>query len=461
MMVILDGTIVNIALPSIRRQLHFSATGLEWVIAAYALAFGGLLLLGGRSGDLYGRRRMFIVGVSLFTLASLAGGLAQDPAMLVAARVAQGVGGAIASPTALALIQSTFAEGRPRARAMGVYASMSAVGGSLGLLLGGILTDVASWRWILFVNVPIGLVVAVSARFVLVSTPPTRSGRLDLPGALSVTMGMSALVYGLSNAATSGWADAGTAGALAVAAALLGTFVWIESRSPHALMPLGIFAERNRAGAYLVMLCLAGGMFGTFFFMTQYVQDILGYSPLRAGVAFLPMTFMIGATGITVSRLVGRIGTRRPMTVGPLFVFGGLMWLSFAGVGSAYSSVILPLVLVAFGMGCTFVPLTLTVMARVRPQEAGLASALLNTGQQIGGSLGLAVLVTVATTVTAHAHAASGHQAITSGYDMAFRVASGIALAGFCVAAAVIRRAPATVRAGEAGRSVELEPAGL
>src|SRR5579862_670158 len=234
MMVILDGTIVNIALPSIQRELHFSSSGLEWVIAAYALAFGGLLLLGGRSGDLFGRRRMFVIGVAIFTGASLLGGLAPNSAMLIAARVAQGVGGAIASPTALALIQSTFPEGRERARAMGVYAAMSGAGGSLGLLLGGILTDVASWRWVLFVNVPIGAAVALGAPRVLATTP-TRPGRLDLPGALSVTVGMSSLVYGLSHAATSGWSNGVTVGALVVAVTLLATFIAVETRSSHAL----------------------------------------------------------------------------------------------------------------------------------------------------------------------------------------------------------------------------------
>jgi EmrB/QacA subfamily drug resistance transporter len=450
MMVILDGTIVNIALPSIRQQLHFSSTSLEWVITAYALAFGGLLLLGGRSGDLFGRRRMFTIGVVVFTAASLLGGFATDQAWLIAARVAQGVGGAIASPTALALIQNTFPEGRERSRAMGVYAAMSGAGGSLGLLLGGILTDVASWRWVLFVNVPIGLAVALAAPRVL-GTTPTRTGRLDLPGALSVTLGMTSLVYGLSRAATSGWSDGVTWAALGAATALLALFVVIERVSPHALMPLHIFSDRNRAGSYVIMLTLAAAMFATFFFITQFVQDILGYSPLKAGVAFLPMTIGIGGTANVMSRVVGRIGVRRPMTAGPLVVSGGLLWLSFVGVHAGYVSIIGPLMLLAIGMGSTFVPLTLTVMSRVKQGEAGLASALLNTGQQIGGSLGLAVLVTVATSVTAghlasagHAATPAGHtlllhQAVTSGYQAAFRIGSLIAFVGFVVATTVIR----------------------
>ena len=449
MMVILDGTIVNIALPSIQRELHFAPANLEWVINAYALAFGGLLLLGGRTGDLFGRRRMFSIGVGIFTVASLLGGFATSSTWLISARVLQGVGGAIASPTALALITSTFAEGRERSRAMGVYAAMSGAGGSLGLLLGGILTDVASWRWVLFVNVPIGTVVALAAPRVLGRTE-TRAGRLDLPGALSVTLGMTSLVFGLSRAATAGWSDTLTVGALTLAGVLLASFVAIEANSPYALMPLRIFAKRNRAGAYAIMLALASAMFGTFFFITQFVQNILGYSPLKAGVAFLPMTFGIAITANVMSRLVGRIGARRPMTVGPLLVAGGLLWLSFLGIHAGYASFIGPLVLVAVGMGSTFVPLTLTVMAGVKRTEAGLASALLNTSQQIGGSLGLAVLVTVASSVTAgrlatiHGsggalHHALVNQAVTSGYGMAFRVAALIAFGGFVVAAFVVR----------------------
>jgi EmrB/QacA subfamily drug resistance transporter len=350
------------------------------------------------------------------------------------------VGGAIASPTALALIQNTFPDPHERARAMGVYAAMSGAGGSLGLLLGGVLTDVASWRWVLFVNVPIGLAVAIAAPFVL-ATSEAKPGRLDLPGALSVTVGMSLFVYALSHAAAHGWATAGTFGPLAAAVVLLVAFVLVELRSPHALMPLRIFADRDRAAAYAIMLCLASAMFGTFFFITQFVQDILGYSPLRAGVAFLPMTFAIGGTSMLMSRLVSRIGMRRPMTVGPLLASGGLLLLSLLTVHSGYGAVILPLLMIAVGMGCTFVPLTLTVMQRVAPQEAGLASALLNTSQQIGGSLGLAVIVTVAsafTTVVA-GHAPT-HAAVTHGYDAGFRVASLVALCGFVLAAVVLRR---------------------
>lgn len=465
LMVILDGTIVNVALPSIQRALHFSAAGLEWVVAAYALTFGGLLLLGGRSGDLFGRRRMFTIGVGIFALASLLGGLAPNSALLIVARMLQGVGGAIASPTALALIQNTFPEGRERARAMGVYAAMSGAGGSLGLLLGGVLTDLVSWRWVMFVNVPIGVLVALAAPRFLPENE-TRPGRLDLPGAVSVTAGMTSVVYGFTRAATAGWSDPLTMASLGLGLVLLGVFLRIEATSPHALMPLRILADRTRSGAYLVMLGLAAGMFGAFFFLSQYVQDVLGYSPLEAGFAFLPMTVGIGVTANVLARTVGRIGTRRPMIIGPALGAAGLFWLSFARVGSGYLSILGPVVLIALGMGTTFLPLTLTVMSKVERSEAGLASALLNAAQQIGGSLGLSVVVTVAASVTAArrvvlTHAAGAlagqpgvargiaHQAVTSGYDAGFRVASVIALAAFLVAALVIRDRRSSVEPDE------------
>ncbi|MHB8341600.1 MAG: MFS transporter [Mycobacteriales bacterium] len=456
LMVVLDATIVNIALPSMQRALHFSPTGLEWVINAYALAFGGLLLLGGRSGDLYGRRRMFIVGIALFSVASLAGGFAIDQAWLITSRVAQGVGGAIASPTALSLIANTFAEGAPRNRAMGVYAAMSGAGAAIGLLLGGVLTDLASWRWVFFVNVPIGSVLALLAPRVLAESD-TRPGRLDLPGALSVTGGMTLLVYGLARAATHGWGSLGTSGALVVAAGLLALFLVIEARSPQPLMPLRIFADRNRSGAYVIMLCLGAAVFAMFFFLTQFVQNILGYSPLAAGFAFLPVSFAIAITAGVTSRLVGRFGTRRPMTLGPLAAAGGLLWLSFLHVGSSYPTDLLPpMLLLAAGMGLSFVPLTLTAVSGVRGEDAGLASALLNTGQQIGGSLGLAVLVTVATTITSHrlrggVAAGGAHRAleyaVAAGYSGAFRVGALIALLAFVAALTTIR-----VRGGEVSR---------
>ncbi len=441
LMVVLDATIVNVALPSIQRALHFSPTDLEWVINAYAVAFGGLLLLGGRAGDLFGRRRVFVAGMVVFTLGSLAGGLALDATWLVAARALQGVGGAIASPAALSSIADTFPEGPSRNRAMGVYSTVAGAGGAIGLLLGGVLTELTSWRWILFVNVPIGLVLALLAPRVLAASEG-RPGRLDLPGALTASGGMALLVYGLSRAAAHGWGDRPTVAALAAAGGLLAVFVGIEARSPHALMPLRVFANRNRSGAYLVMLALAAAVFSMFFFLTQFVQNVLGFGPLMAGVAFLPVSLGIVLTSNLTARLVDRIGVRRPLMLGPLLVTTALLWLSRIDDRVSYlSGVLAPMLLLAVGMGMTFVPLTLSAVSRIRREEAGLASGLLNAGQQVGGSVGLALLVTVASAVTGNlaGHGATPGQAVTAGYGRAFEVAALIAFGAFLLAAIVVR----------------------
>jgi len=445
LMVILDATIVNIALPSIQRALNFSPTGLEWVINAYSLTFGGLLLLGGRAGDLFGRRRMFATGIVLFTLGSLAGGLATSDVWLIVARAAQGIGAAIVAPTALSLIADTFSEGAARNRALGVYAAVAGAGGAAGLLLGGILTDFASWRWVLFVNVPIGVVLAIAAPRVL-ATSNRRPGRLDLPGALTATAGMVLLVYGLSRAATHGWTDTMTLTSLGVAVLLLLLFVGIELRSKHALMPFSIFGHRNRNGAYALSLVIGVAVFGVFFFLTQFVQNILGFSPLQAGIAFLPLTAAIIVTSQVVARVVGRFGPRRFITAGPLLVAGGLFWLSRINDQTSYfPGLVGPMLLIAIGMGNIFVPLTLMAVSGARPEESGLASALLNVGQQIGGSIGIALLGTVAATVTknqllghAPTHAAV-NQALASGYGAGFELAAALALGGFALALAVIR----------------------
>jgi EmrB/QacA subfamily drug resistance transporter len=457
LMVVLDATIVNVALPSIQRALQFSPTGLEWVINAYSLTFGGLLLLGGRAGDLFGRRRMFVAGIVLFTIGSLAGGFATSAAWLIIARAAQGIGAAIVAPTALSLIADTFAEGPHRNRALGVYAAVAGAGGAAGLLLGGLLTDFASWRWVLFVNVPIGVVLAIAAPRVLAATQ-RRPGRLDLPGALTVTAGMVLLVYGLSRAATYGWTDSMTLTALGLAVVLLLVFVAIESRSQHALMPFSIFAQRNRNGAYALSLIIGVAVFGVFFFLTQYVQNILGFSPLLAGIAFLPMTAAIIVTSQVVARLIGRIGPQRFITVGPLFVAGGLFWLSRIDGHTSYAAGLVgPMLLIAVGMGNIFVPLTLMAVAGTRPNETGLASALLNVGQQIGGSIGIALLGTIAATTTTNrlvgvppTHTAV-NQALTAGYGAGFLAATAIAILGFVIAITVFRarRAPQAARTEE------------
>lgn len=445
LMVVLDATIVNIALPSMQRALHFSPTGLEWVINAYTLAFGGLLLLGGRAGDLLGRRRMFVVGLLIFSLGSLAGGLATTAAWLIAARAAQGVGAAIIAPTVLSLIADTFPEGAPRNRAMGIYAAMAGAGGAIGLLLGGIITSYLSWRWVLFVNVPIGLLLALGGPRVLAATQ-ARPGRFDLPGALTVTGGMTLLVYGLNRAATDGWSNNVTIGIFAVAAALLAAFLFIEVRSEQPLMPLRIFAHRNRSAAYALSLAIGVALFGMFFFLTLFVQNILGYSPIRAGLAFLPATAAIILTAGLVSQLVGRIGTRLPITLGPLVVAGGLFWLSRMTEHTTYVwGVLGPMVTLGVGMALIFVPLSLTVVSGMQTRELGLASALLNVGQQVGGSIGLALLGTIAATVTKNqlqtvipTPSAITH-AVVSGYSAALLMSTAIAFAGFVVALLVVR----------------------
>src|ERR1700674_1482961 len=452
LMVVLDATIVNIALPSIQRALQFTPTGLEWVINAYALTFGGLLLLGGRAGDLFGRRRMFVVGIVVFTLGSLAGGFATNATWLIAARAAQGVGAAIVAPTALSLIADTFREGSERNRALGVYGAVAGAGGALGLLLGGVLTNFASWRWVLFVNVPIGIALAIVAPRVLAASPG-RDGRLDLPGALTATGGMVLLVYGLSRAATYSWTDTMTLTSLGLAAALLLVFLAIESRSQHALMPFNIFAQRNRNGAYVLSLVIGVAVFGVFFFLTQFVQNILGFSPVVAGLAFLPMTATIIITAQVVARLVGRVGPRPFITVGPLLVAAGLFWLSQLNDQTTYlTGIVGPMLLIAVGMGNIFVPLTLMAVAGPTFEDSGLASALLNVGQEIGGSIGIALLGTIAATTTKNqlagvvpTHAAVIH-ALAAGYGAGFQIAVLIALFGFAVALAVFRspRVPRT-----------------
>ncbi|HTP14364.1 MAG TPA: MFS transporter [Streptosporangiaceae bacterium] len=472
LMVVLDATIVNVALPHIQRALGFSGSGLEWVITAYAVTFGGLLLLGGRSGDLLGRRRIFITGLLLFSAASLAGGFATSQTWLLTARAVQGVGGAMIAPTALALIMTTFPEGPPRNRAMGVYAAMSGGGAAVGLIAGGLLTSYLSWRWVLFVNVPIGILVALAAPYVL-SESPRRPGRLDLPGAITGTGGVALLVYGLSNASTdqaglSHWGDAKVVASLVAAAVLLVSFVFIESQSKHALLPLRLLRNRNRSGAYLMMLCLATAMFGIFFFLTIFVQEVLGYSALKSGVAFLPFAGMIVVVSGIVSQLISRTGARPLMLTGGAVTTIGMYWFSHINEHSSYASGLLgPMLVTSAGLGMLFVPLSLVALSRVRGEDSGVASSLLNTGQQVGGAIGLAALGTVTWSAVAGsirhqvaqaaaAAARSGHQlpaskpgaappaavlnhALTVGISRGFMLAAGIALLAFVIAVVAIR----------------------
>ncbi|HEX6454444.1 MAG TPA: MFS transporter [Trebonia sp.] len=466
LMVVLDATIVNVALPHIQRALGFSGTSLEWVISVYAVSFGGLMLLGGRAGDLLGRRRVLVAGLLLFAAASLAGGFATSQAWLLIARAVQGAAGAMVAPTALALITTTFAEGPARNRAMGVYAAMSGGGAAIGLLAGGLLTAYVSWRWVLFVNVPIGIGVAAAAKCVLPESA-RRVGRFDLAGTITGTAGVALLVYGLSNAGTdqhgiSHWADTRVVASLAVSAVLLVTFVVTERRSRHALMPLRIFADRSRSAAFVIMLIVAAVLFGTLFFMTLFMQVVLGYSALKSGLAFLPFAgTLVAASGI-VSNLITRTGARPLLLAGAAITTGGMYWFSRIGAHATYAGGLLgPIMVTAAGIGTVFVPLSLVALNRVREEDSGLASSLLNAGQQIGGAIGLTALGTVTWTEAANSlrglaargavAARPGHaprpgqlpvswydNALAAGVSRGFLVAAGFALVMLVISALAI-----------------------
>jgi EmrB/QacA subfamily drug resistance transporter len=486
LMVVLDATIVNIALPHIQSALHFSTTGLSWVLNAYTLTFGGLLLLGGRAGDILGRRRVFITGILLFSLASLLGGVATSSAWLLAARALQGVGGAIASPTALALITTNFAEGPARNRAFGVYAAVSGSGAAVGLLAGGMLTEWLSWRWVLFVNVPIGILIALLAPLYIAESE-RRAGRFDVAGALTSTLGMGSLVYGFIRAAQEGWSDSVTIVAFVAAAVLLAAFLTIETRTRQPITPLHMFRNRNRSGSYAIMLGLAASLFGMFFFLTLFVQNVLGYSPLKAGLAFLPISGIIIVTAQVVARLVPTVGPKRLMVAGALFASGGLAWLSRITVNSGYLDGLLgPMLVFGLGLGCLFVPLTLTAVSGVRREESGAASSLLNAMQQVGSSLGLSILVTVFGTAsrneatsllrrflatatpaqraqfqrTGQVPTAVSHQVLAHGISVAFEFAVLFALAALVISLVVIRATPAGPPGDATAQPVTAERAG-
>ena len=466
LMVVLDATIVNVALPHIQQALGFSGSGLEWVVNAYAVTFGGLLLLGGRAGDILGRRRVFVFGLLLFSGASLLGGFATSEWWLLTARAVQGVGGAVVAPTALALITTNFPEGGERNRAFGVYAAMAGAGSAVGLLLGGILTTYASWRWCFFVNVPIGILVAAAAPRVLAESP-RRPGRIDVAGAVTGTGGVALLVYGLSKAATgpdgvSHWGDAQVLASLATSVVLLVSFVLIELRSSRPLLPMRVLADRNRSGAYLIMLCVATGLFGLFFFLTLFIQNVLGYSAIRAGIAYLPFAVGVVLASGLASQLVRRIGPRPLIVAGSAMVAGGMFWFSRLTEHAGYASHLLgPQLVSSFGLGLVFVPLALVALHNVAEQDSGVASSLLNTAQQVGGAIGLALLGTVAWTTVADsvrtqvaAAAKAGrplpkpgtppptsiyYHALTVGFSRAFVVAAGIGLLALLIAIATIR----------------------
>jgi EmrB/QacA subfamily drug resistance transporter len=421
-MVVLDATIVNIALPDIQTELHFSRTDLSWVLNAYALTFGGLLLLGARAGDLFGRRRIFLAGVGLFTLASLAGGLTTSSGLLLAARAVQGVGAAAASPSALALLMISFREGAERARALALYAAVSIGGSAVGLIAGGVLVEWTSWRWVFFVNVPIGIALIVLARRALPETP-AQKGSIDIAGALTSTLGMSALVFGFVHAASDGWGARLTEASFVVGAVLLAAFVLVETTARTPITPLRLFADRDRAFSYAARLLIMGAMFGMFFFLTQLLQDVLGYSALRTGLAFLPLTVMLFAFSQLAARvLLPRLGGRRLMVGGLSLSAVGVLSLSQLSQHRSYWLVLVGLVLFGLGNGLAFVPLTAASLAGVDPADAGAASGLVNMMQQLGGSVGLAVLVTVFGTAARGAHGSASH-AFVVGADQAFTVA--------------------------------------
>ncbi|MGE4427325.1 MAG: MFS transporter [Solirubrobacteraceae bacterium] len=449
LMVVLDASVVTIALPDIQSALGMSDANLSWVLNGYALTFGGLLLLGGRAGDLLGRRRVFLGGLALFTLASFVGGLAQDSAALLAARAAQGVGAAFAAPTALALITTTFAEGPERTRALGLFSAMSAVGASVGLILGGVLTDVASWRWVMFINVPIGVaLIALAPRFI----PESRRepGRFDLAGTVTGTLGIGSLVFAFIRVSESAWGDAQALATFAVAFTLLASFVAIERRAAHPMLPLRLLTERTRGSAFVVMLLVAGSMFSMFFFLSQFLQDVLNMGPTAAGLAFLPLSLTIFTLSQALPRFLPRIGTTKPMLVGLSAIVVAIAWLTQLSPSTGYAGGLLgPMLLFGFGAGSMFLPLTMVILGSVAPRDSGAASGALQTMQQAGGALGIAVLVSVYTGahdgVLAQPHPGASaideaRRAMAEGMTSAFTVSVILALLALLVTATFLRR---------------------
>jgi EmrB/QacA subfamily drug resistance transporter len=428
-MVVLDITVVNIALPSIQTGLNFSSSNLQWVVNGYTLIFGGFLLLGGRAADLLGRKRLFVAGVILFSAASLLNGLAQSSGMLIVGRGLQGLGGALVSPAALAIITTTFTEPGERTKALGIWSAIAASGSAVGLLMGGVLTDIASWRWVFFVNVPIGLVtILLAVRYILESRLEGVRRSYDLAGAATVTGGLVVIVFAIVKAQSFGWGSGRTLGLFAAGVVLLAAFVAIESRSESPLMRLSIFRVRSLAVGDAALLLVGSAMFGMFYFASLYVQEILGYSPLKAGLAFLPVTagIMIGA-GLA-QQLIKRFGVRNVAVVGTTLAALGLLVLTQLPVHGSYAGDLLTgLLPLSIGMGLVFVPLTLMATSGVSADDAGLASGLFNTAQQVGGSLGLAILSTLAASQTSRllsGHSATRAAATVSGYHVAFFAAA-------------------------------------
>ncbi len=441
--VVLDASIVNVALPSIGEDLDFAQGDLSWVINSYTLFFGGFLLLGGRLADLLGRRRMFIWGMWLFAAASLVGGLAQSDIWLIAARAVQGLGAALISPAALAIVTTTFSEGAERNKALGVWGAVAGSGGAAGVLLGGILTETLGWEWVLFVNTPIGIAAALLAPRLLEDSRDESRASFDIAGAVSVTAGLALLVYTLVDANDAGWGSTQTLVLGGIALALLAAFLVIESRTRHPLMPFSIFRLRTLRGANVIGLLLGMSLFSMFFFISLYMQQVLGYEPLKAGLAYLPLAGLIIVSAGLASQLVTRVGFKPTLVAGLLFVAAGLLWFGQVSApgGSYVGDVLFPSMLAAIGLGLSFVPVTIAAVTNVKPDEAGLASGLINTSQQVGGALGLAILATVATSTTDNVFASGERNpavALTEGFQDAFLVGAGMALLAAVLAAVLI-----------------------
>lgn len=453
-MVVLDISIVNVALPDMRRDLHMSQNGLAWVLNAYTLAFAGFLLLGGRAADLYGRRKLFLIGVTLFALFSLLGGLAQTGGQLIVARGFQGLGGAVLSPATLTILTTTFTEPKARTRALGLWSAVAGGGAATGVLAGGVLTDLLSWRWILFINVPIGILVLIVARFAIQeSRIEGERPTLDWLGSLTVTGGLVAVVYGVVSTDSHAWGSPLVVGSMALGVLLLAAFGFIESHHPHPLVPLRLFRSRSVSGANLMMVLIGSAMFGVFFFLSQYLQDVKGYSPLRTGFAFLPMPLALITGTQIASRLLGRVSGRVLLITAPLVASVGLFGLSRLGPTTPYWHIGLSAPIMTFGIGLSLVPLTLAATNGVARADAGLASGLINTTRQIGGSLGLSVLLTVA---ASRAHATASHGAAfseTAGFSRAYLWSACILLLAALVAALVLpairKPAPAPFQPGD------------
>ena len=445
--VVLDASIVNVALPSIQRDLHFSQEDLQWVVNAYVLMFGGFMLLGGRAADLLGRRRVFMFGLVVFSLASLAGGLAGSQGVLIGARAVQGLGAAILAPAALSIIVVTFAEGAERNKALGVWGAVAGSGGAAGVLLGGILTQSLGWQWVLFVNVPIGIAAAALSPMLLRES--RREGverNFDIAGAITSTAGLVLLVYAVVKAIDNGWGSTTTIVLLAVAALFLITFAIVETRARQPLVPFRVFRIGSIAGANVTGLLMGAALFSMFFFISLYMQQILGFDALEAGLAYLPLAGSIVVAAGVASQLTNRLGARPVLVGGMVLVAIGLVWFSQVSVGGSYVADVLgPSLLAGWGLGLAFVPVTIASQGGISEGDAGLASGLINTAQQVGGALGLAVLVTVANSTTnadmtaAHGAHAALPAALTDGFGQAFLVGAGIAVVGVLVAALTIR----------------------